>query len=105
MRCAFCDCQFEVYQGRLPRHTSNGRPCTGSAQAVSPEAFGRVRGRVPMGGTTCIACGHRVEMMTVHDTVHAVWPCGDAFPCERADAVVLSLRRDPDRAPADLTGT
>lgn len=85
VRCAFCGWHLQTSGGRLPRHAVDGRTCLGSGRAVSPVAFGHVRRRIPMGGTTCMACGQRAEVMTVHDQVHAVWPCGDSFPAGPAE--------------------
>jgi hypothetical protein len=101
-RCAFCGWRLRVEHGRLPRHLVHDRGCLGSGQAVGPEAFGRIRARIPMGGTTCIACGQHVDVMTVHDGVHAVWPCGDSFVAVPPDAepAVLPAPREAWQAPA-----
>ena len=78
-RCLFCGRWFRAGEGALPRHAVGSRPCLGSGRAVHPRAFGEIRARIEFGGTPCAACGQPVRVLTLHNGVHAAWPCGDAF--------------------------
>jgi hypothetical protein len=107
VNCLFCGRRMDLLRGRVPRHAVGGRLCLGSGRAVIPEAFGPVRWRIRLGGTTCIACGQQASAMTVHDKVHAVWPCGDWFevspvPPEAAESPSVPPPRTAVRAALEL---
>ncbi|HEX3790857.1 MAG TPA: hypothetical protein VHW44_23545 [Pseudonocardiaceae bacterium] len=100
VRCVFCGWELQVKGGRLPRHLVDGRVCLGSRQVIRPEAYGHIRRRIPFCGTPCVACGQPVQLMTIHDGVHAAWPCGDAFPTQPARS--RDITAVPESAPHRL---
>jgi hypothetical protein len=95
--CVFCGRQKELVRGRMELHHDGRQPCEGSGQAVTAAALGRVYVTVPLGEATCMACGRRSEVMTVHDGVNAVWPCGHTFPSRpaRDDRVQVLVPEQP----------
>ncbi|AHH97985.1 hypothetical protein GCM10010174_06040 [Kutzneria viridogrisea] len=93
-RCPSCEWRVDVAAGRLVPHKDGERFCPGSGRVVSAEAFGPVLAVIPMGQAPCTACGRHIEVMTLHQTVRALWPCGDSFanPSTESDDIP-ALRR------------
>ena len=79
----------------MREHAAGRRRCPGSGRPVGPAAFGPVLARVPMESVPCMECGQPARLMTVHDRLHAMWPCGDSFAVEPGGTGRID-------APADL---
>lgn len=107
MLCACCGQRIEIVDGVLVDHDDGGWRCPGSGQVVAATAFGPVDVMIPLGQTQCVACGQRAEVLTVHDEVNAVWPCGHAFPARQAEApgVTVPLPRADSVRFTAISGT